>query len=585
MAFPLAVRSQIDYLYSMSSHIVSFKDNLIFLSTSLSEDAFGRTQYTREIDETGFIATVPASATDTQEGTGVSFEPWKLSGTQTSPDGMASFWGQLPDCKNGDAQTLLHIFTEGTPEAIAQAATTVCAALSAALAQGVTMEAVGAEGIVLADDKHVSRVLFLPAALFERCANNTRNGYADFQGYYIRKGLTGSESLLFTRAVIAYRALCGALPYTKADLSERQADIFDARFIPSYLQVNGINADVASTIDCGLQVTAEAKPLPGERRFINEKEAEKRKKIHAKAMAFSVAAFKREAEQGNARTNAPTDTALSARREAFVKKQTATVTRRRFLRRNKNRLTVGAIVAVLAIWATTSFYKENLNLATSKGLTSWETTQALYATIHKSSLPHLQEIAKGKKIKTLKQIVSGFYVTNRSRFAMNQEEGTVSTAEWLFFKNKTKFWQYGLTQLRIDGKTADVFYPYPTRADKPAPLKAEDGVTLKRGATVQHKAEYYLVNNDGDARISVHQVTDTVTLTWKGGRWLVTDISSKSKQRFAFTKDFCAAYQAALDATGEDVAASVTILRHTYDWLPTGAELASGEKALRNLTK
>lgn len=564
----------------MASHIVSIDTQHILLSTSLSQDAFGRTQYTREIDENGFVATVPADTTDLS---GVTFEPWKFDGTRTIENDIAAFEGM----SFGNGKTLHQIFAEGTEHEMKSASFAVCTALTAALEQQIPMNANGAEGIIVYDAEKAqedgkvaaTRILFLPAELFDRAANNTRELYADFQGYYIRKGLTGAESLLFTRAVIAYRALCGSLPYTEPDLSKRQADIFDARFTPSYMLVNGLDADLASAIDCGLQVSAEAKPLPGERRFVNEKEAEKRRKMLKAAQKFSPAAFKQELTAAERTPELP-DAEFVSRREVFLKKQESLVKRRRFTRRNHSRLVVAAIAVALALWAGLSFHKENQKLATSKGLTSWETTQELYATIHKSSVPHLQEIAKGKKLKNLRQIVSGFYVTNRSRFAMNQDEGTVSTAEWLFFKNKTKYWQFGLTQLAIDGRAADVFYNYPIRADKPTPLSHEEGVTLKRGETVQHKAEYYLVNSDGDARLSVNKVRDTVTLTWKGGRWIVTDVQSRNKQLFVFTKDFRADYEASLDATGGDVFESVKILREKYEWLPTDAELAAGEQSL-----
>ncbi|MBQ7158893.1 MAG: hypothetical protein IJS09_05670 [Treponema sp.] len=578
----------------MISHIVSIKDNLIFLSTSLSEDAFGRTQYIREIDENGFVATIPEKAADTSD---VTFEPWKFTGTKTDENGIVAFAGP----SLGGGKTLYEIFENGTQSDMHAAAKAVLFALTAALEQNVALNDVGAEGIMLfaetrtenvaqeTDENRTTpsytRILFLPANLFDRSANNTRENYADYQGFFIRKGLTGTDALLFTRAVIAYRALCGTLPYPERDLSKRQADIFDARFVPSYMQINGLNSDLASAIDCGLQVSAEAKPLPGERRFVSEKDEERRKKILATAKRFSLDVFAQELTNSDdsvpaTRTPELSEEEFIARRERFLKKQTATVKRRRFTRRNHSRLIVAGIAIVLAVWAITSFQRENQKLATSKGLTSWETTQELYATIHKSSVPHLQEIAKGKNLKNLKQIVSGFYVTNRSRFAMNQNEDTVSTAEWLFFKNKTKYWQFGLTQLTIDGKSADVFYKYPTRADKPEKLTAEEGVTLKRGATVQHKAEYFLVNSDGDARLSINQVRDTVTLTWKGSRWIVTDVKSKNKQQFVFTKDFSADYQAALDATGGDVSKSVALLREKYDWLPTDEEINAGELVL-----
>lgn len=551
----------------MKDAIVFVDAQVITLSSSLDAEAFGKVNPTRLLDDCGWLATIPAPA----DAEAVTFGEWRFDGTRSDGDGTALFAGTSP----GDGKTLRRLFAEGTDGEAARAATAVCTAISAAIAQGIAMEAVGAEGIVVFVQETRTQVLFLPAELFARCANNAPERAAADAGKYVHKGLSGRESLLFTRAVIAYRALCGALPYQEPDVSRRQADIFDGRFVPVALMRTDIDATLAQAIDGGLCVSAKPRVVPGERRYVNEKTAERRRAIIAAAERFSPAAFAAACEAAPAQTDA-----LAQQRQAFVRKQTAAVWRRRFFRRNRNTLLVAATAVVLAVWAVTSFERENRGLATSKGLTSWETTQALYATIHQANVPHLQEIAKGKKTKNLRQIVSGFYVTNRSRYAMSQDEATVSPAEWLHLKNKTNFWQYGLTHLRIDGTDADSSFAYPVRADKPQPLAAEADAPRKNGTTVRHTATYYLVNNDGSARISTNKVTDTVTLTWRRGRWLVTDIASKSKGSFVFTKDFYAAYQAALDATDGDIGQTADILRATYEWIPTAEEIRAGKISL-----
>lgn len=551
----------------MKDAIVSIDAHQITLSSSLDAAAFGKVNPTRLLDDCGWLATIPVPA----DADAVTFAEWRFDGTQTDGDGIALFAGISP----GDGKTLRRLFAEDTDGEAARAAAATCTALSAAIAQGIAMEAVGAEGIAVFAQETRTQVLFLPAELFGRCANNASEHAAADAGKYVHKGLFGRESLLFTRAVIAYRALCGTLPYQEPDVSKRQADIFDGKFVPVALMRADIDATLAQAIDSGLRVSAQPRVVPGERRYVDEKAAEHRAAIIAAAERFSPAAFAAACETAPVQTDA-----LAQQRQAFVRKQTATVRRRRFFRRNRNTLLVTATALVLAVWAITSFERENRGLATSKGLTSWETTQALYATIHQANVPHLQEIAKGKKTKNLRQIVSGFYVTNRSRYAMSQDEATVSPAEWLFLKNKTNFWQYGLTHLRIDGTDADSSFTYPVRADKPQPLAAEADVPRKNGTTARHTATYYLVNNDGSARISTNKVTDTVTLTWRHGRWLVTDIASKSKGGFVFTKDFYAAYQAALDATDGDIEQTADILRATYEWIPTTEEIRAGKASL-----
>ena len=105
--------------------------------------------------------------------------------------------------------------------------------------------------------------------------------------------------------------------------------------------------------------------------------------------------------------------------------------------------------------------------------------QTLLTGIHKADVTIIQEIAKGQEAKSLIQQVSGFYVTNKQRLAMDEKDGTLTPAGWLFFRGTTDFWQYGITNLTIDGIQTSSNFDYPKRKDKKIPLKEENGKTIK----------------------------------------------------------------------------------------------------------
>ena len=575
--------------------IVSIYNGELLLDSGLSEAAFGKI-HTRK--ETGVVATVAAS--------GVTFAPWQFATTRVAAGASGGKDGHV-FCSGSVAPAFrtLSALLACDGEQARQAAYAVCTALTAAISalsssdandgapnaavlSEAAFGAVGAGGILVlpgADGgdggADGTRVLFLPAEQFERAVCNQSDGvYTALQGGYVKKGLEGVAALAFTRAAIAYRALSGTLPYAETDAALRQTDMYDCNFLPLSLAVGGISPSVAAAVDAGLQMQADPRVVPGEKRAMAKKVAAvaaQRTDAITRFVSANVAGALR--SQSATAASAADGAALAARRAEWEKRQRSRIARRRFFRRNRTMLAAMAGVAAVVVAVVISFYRTNQNLPTSTGLTSRQTVETLYTGVQRSDVTIVREVTHGKQLENLLSIVSGVFVTAKQREGMaGQGNPTVTPAEWLFFKNEGTVWVYGLTQFTIDNTAATADFAFPHRRNKPVPLITEEGRTLGEGDSTQHIARYYRVHSDSTNALAIEAFTDTVTLTWRNGRWLVTDLQSTADERTVPPKELRTAYAAALADSADDVAAAVQQLRKRYDWLPTDAELADGAR-------
>ena len=634
----------------MALEIIHSEKNNLVLSSGLSGSSFGKTNMGTLLDEQGWIASVHADIQEnTQTGTSsatdrhissVTFKPYTFTETRTEDDSTVVFCG--PEFAGLSLHALFEAAESSASDKSSPAAASFAAvaaassfaavtALTAAIEQHIALAPVGIGGILYrASGAAYAEVLFLPGTLFDRCALNTSDSeYSELQGRSIRRGLYGNDALAFTRAVIAYRSLCGAMPYTQLNTELRQADMIDASFVPCALTVNGISKDAADAIDNGLKITGARHAAPGERMLKSKKEEAREAAEKNTAEHFPLDSYRRElmistasataaqansvAEKNVRRTLELLPDLFESRRTRYLAKRRVTISLSRFTRRNRNQILATAAAVIVVIAVARGFHKENEKLATSIGLTSAQTVETLYTGIHHADVTIVQEIAKGSKMKDLIQMVSGFYVTAKQRQSLDQENGTVTPAEWMFFKGDTNFWMYGITNFTVNGNNASTSYTYPTRKNHPAPLTTQTADTaqpadtatsaplLKKGTTVTQESSYYLVHSDSDYRININKTTDTVTLTWKKNRWVATDITGKSENSVVNTKTFRADYKAALEAAkasavkptdahsadsaageandGALIAAAVESLRTQYPWLPRADELKDGAQS------
>lgn len=538
--------------------IVTSSDGKLVLSSMLTESQFARTNLVTQMEESGYIIHMKKD--------GVTFSEYKFSSNFTK-DGTVYFSGEDFD------GTLL-----GESLDDSDTVGTVLSALTAAIEKNLDLAAVGAGGILVrktpaATDGNIADVLFLPGNLFERSAVNLSElDYCENQGFYFYKGLESQDALIFLRSVIAYRCLSGKFPFTKTDLLERQADIFDNAFVPLELCVFGINKAVAKSVDSGLMIFRKDDCFEGNSRFVDEKKKARLEEILNSVQKFSADSFFSEKIRlGNEKEQETAE--FRKERGDYIKKQKRKIFAARIYRRNKNFIRMAAIVGIVVLYGLYSFHKTNLNLATSKGLSAEQTAWAMYSFISSADVPDLQEIVSGKETRDLIVKVASYHVRAKERVGFNERGKIVPVAERLFYSPESHFWMFGITNLSINGVHRPIFADFPKRKDKPASLTEEDSRILSKNEQKICHAEYFLVMND-DTFINVQKVSEDVTLFWDGKKWLVKSVQGTSDNSRVKMKSFHEDYKNAMQETNGNIEKSVEIIKSKYEWLPSHDDIA-----------
>lgn len=556
----------------MEKLITDYIDSKLVLYTGLSSSGFAKTFMSRFLDENGTLFTIAPDGS-------ISSAVWNFEKTQITENDQVIFTGHFEY-----AVTLHSILSDNSSDKN-QAVINVSKCFDYALNESKKLKNVGAAGILYAKDGDAVKVLFLPADLFEQCAlNTTKENYSQIQGKYLRKGLTESRALQFTRGVIAYHALTGQFPYKEDDTFNRQSDIIDANFVPLSLMINGIDTTLAESVDASLIIEAETEPLPGEKRFQDKKAAARRQAIVDMASAFSTETFARELELTDSGNRKPSMTSMDfvTARNSYIKSHQRKMKISRFFRRNTSTIKYGAIIFLVLFYALWSWISAQKYHATTIGLTSTETCQLLYSGIHNENQTILGDISKGKVMKEMDTKLSGFYVVNREREAQNQDAQTISPAEWLFFTEGTTFWQYGLTNLKVDGTGFRTDLPYPTRANHKEPLTYEDGQFLTTNLSKKHTVSFFFVYYTGPV-INVVEETDLVETTYDGKKWVITNVKiQKVDHKLINLNDFKKDYENAVKIHGKNVRSIASGLRAKYRWIPTDLELETGARSMVN---
>ena len=553
------------------------------ISSGLDEISFGKIRMTNMISEQkGLLAT-----TGTENGD-INFSDWKFTGTAKDKEEKVWLCGEIFT----DAEPLSDILEKHASNETSSEEKEKCAekilfaekVLTKIIDSNLDIPEIGGGGIFISED--AKSAVILPGEIFELCTTNEsdRNGkfYSEKQGFYIYKGLKETDKTIFTRAAIAYKSITGKFPYENTDLSGRQTDIFDRKFIPTAYTVNGIGSGIADAIDAGLSLPIKFETLPGEMRYKNEKADKIRKELLDLSLTFDIEKYKKELFTKNEerKLELPKEE-FDARTKKFVSSRDFRINVSRFGRRNKTRIIVSVAVLLGFIWAFNSFQETNGILATSLGLDSTKTVAAFYSKMHNADVPNLQELAKGKKMKDFVKIITGFYVMGKERETYNAKDRTVPPEDWIFYKPEFNYWIYGITNLKIDGENFSSQSECPIRKDKVPPIKDENGKTLSKGDVTTHDAEYFFIHTDS-SRVSVETIKEKVTLEWNGKRWTVTELSpiGKSKIESIKLKNFAEEYKKALDEYGGSVKKAAEALREKYAWLPADADMKRGAKEI-----
>ena len=557
-------------------NIVKISENSLALSTGMSLDSFAKTNMDTLLKEKNLLLHV------TEDG--ITTEEYFFDGTRSFDDDTAFFTGKAV------TGTLISTLLEKDEFSAEDRLSLINFSKAVDFIlndkdfsdRGKDFSPAGG-GIIIGTDNssRTSSILFINSKIFDLCASNHKEDYAEIEGKFLYKGMDYPSSLIFTRAAASYKALTGRFPFENDDTTKRQEDIFDGAFIPLRLWDSEIDIKLAESIEAALSQKLKQELFAGKRSITDSKSERKREEILKKAEKFNTDLFEKALEKA-AHKSKPFSP-LSEKREKFVRNNRKYLSVKRFMRRNKNRILATLAAVIVVSWFVSGFMKQNAKLISTKGLTSTQTVHAFYTQIHRADVPNLQETIKGKEMKDLFAKMSGYYVNAKQRLELSPDNGILSPAKWFFYKKTSRNWMFGISQLKIDGVEFKAESDYPRKKDKMAPITEENGRLLKKGDTITHRAEYNFIRQ-AEAKFNIERISDTITLKWTGKQWKVIKVDGKSKTDTVKSKDFIEEYYSLKDSDSQerDVRSALLTMKEKYDWLPDEKDMIDAAEFLES---
>ena len=288
----------------------------------------------------------------------------------------------------------------------------VVAALRAARTQGIEIDEIDASAVYLLDD---GGVLLLPGSISSRqraCISEAerRRGYEEIN-HPIWKG---EANLCFSAAVLAYRAVSGEHPFRMHDeelpLEELRQRMRTGDFIPLRYAAPAVAADGFDELD---QALATEDQSPG-----------------LEKMAELVHLLKGNLEAGE------TSSADRVRREGEAERLRRRLTRKRraegFLRRNRVRLIVGALILAVVGSVAGTIIGNALEPPVTRGMSPEEVTRLFYTSMNSFDHMTMEDCVAGDAGKGYIREAMNLYVISRMRQGYEQGRNPyVDVQKWI----------------------------------------------------------------------------------------------------------------------------------------------------------
>lgn len=536
-------------------------DGEIKLNSGLDEYMFGKTSYASFLTQPGMLFD------------GENFEPWCFTEVKslevTGKDSLQVFYAGKNPFKT-EAKSLLDFYMTNDREIVFNAAYAVCNALTKAALADVNVPLGGAGGIIVEDKKENPKILFLPADLVKYSSNTLSvKDKANVYDCWVNETLQGLPATAFFRGNVAYTMLTGRFPYPAADSLERNADILDHKFLPVEMLLPGIEPELASAINKALVLTSTVVNEPGKKQKGTTTEALKPE------ADFPLEQLKK------ARTQVPTaeqQKEIEENIQNYVKSRDAKINTKRIIRRNTAALLTICAGIVALCFIIKGAVKSRGEEYTTQSLTSIQTIQAFFMNVNNQDVAALGNFVQGRSATRYTDAVSQVYVLSKQRQSMTKDNGFAKPENYFLYvtdahKNMSSG-MYGMTNILIDGAPYELDLNVPTINQKLPPLTEENGHKLSKKEQTQHKVEYYRLRTEGDDNeILLDYITDTVTLTYNGKRWIITDFDTVEDELELDSTEFKLEYFKTLQENDMNVINSLDKLRFEYPWLPSGASV------------
>ncbi len=564
--------------------LITVKNGEIRLNSTLDEFSFGKTDFDSIITEQGLVVIGKKNNGNYD----FSFSKYSFEEIKTLDDDyfkkVLVFYCGKSSVFSENAKTFHQICNDALKEGASKeeedlffnSGFALISLITQIAKENIEFSPIGSGGILMEfDDDGSIRIFFAPSSLYKySTAGLSENETAEMNDCWMNLTLKDLPSLCFYRSVIAYKMITGSFPYPEAKTIERNADILDQKFLPLQYCINGIDKELADSIERGLKLNSNVVNIPGKKRKGHRSE-DLRPKVEFPLQ--NLHDF-----YSNYKKPDSEDPTFIEKRDAFIKAQNKKIKTRRLFRRNKPALVVILCAIVSVILITTNTIKTNGKNYTSLGLTSEQTIQGFFWGFNTKDTILLDDFSKGKSTQNLSDVVSQMYVIGKQRQTYNHDQGFPNLEGWLLWstdaEKASQAGCFGITNLEIDGKrTPDDLAMY-KKNEKPAPLTEEKGIILKNGDKSIHEIHYYLVHSEGETYdIEVDSVTATVTLTYMKNKWIMTDFNSTSQKVDVDSEKFKDDYYSAFIQFG-DVVQAAKSLQIRYQWLPNSSAIESERK-------
>jgi len=560
-------------------NIISFENKTLKLNSGILEENFGKMSFASIITEEGVLIRAEKS----EDKYSFEYSPWTFSEVQsfdTENGRRVFFLGDSPFEKT--PSTLLELL-EG--DKAFDAGLAVIRILTDASLAKPELCYTGAGGILLdVTNSDQFTALILPGTLFTNAtAGLTDSEKARQINLWMNPTLHENQALRFARSNLAYRILTGRLPFPSENTIERNADILDKKYLPLEMCIPGVDEKLAEKINSELELNSAKVNVPGkkERKTLsakinedrprNESDAQKAARLQGEYIK-AVSAYPFELIEGcKGKTSSVSDEEFSKKASEYMTRKTARVAAKRKIRRNTGVIVTVTIIAVVLAVMIANTVKTNGLDKTTKGLTAEQTVEAWYQSVNALDTVFFTDAGKGKAAGAVSNVVSQMYVIGKNRQAYSRDRGIQNPAAYfLSLKSDTGINEgglYGVTNLSINGVSKDMSVKIPVKNEKPVAVTEDKGITVYNKMNSVQKAHYYLIHTEAE-ELFVEEETDTITLTFKKDRWIVTDISQDVKSINVKSMDFFKDYFTVLELCGDDSQAAVRILKNRYPWLP-----------------
>ncbi len=572
--------------------VISIVDDEIRMDSQMDENGFGKTSYNTIVTQKGVLATSSLSG---QFSYDFELSDWTFSDIKAYPlEGTAKnnvFYCARNIFSSG-AKTLLSIMNEAEGENASEeakklffeAGIAVITLLTKAAVEKTPLPLNGAGGIIVDKTSDKIQLLFLPEDLYKYSSGALNpEEYVLEQGYWVNTTLYDLPAICYTRGVIAYKLLTGKFPYAAVDVTERNADIMDRNFLPVDLCLGGVNPQLSKAINKALQLNSNQVSIPGKKQ--RGKASEDLTPVPEFPVELLISEYK------TPHTSIDTDASLQEKANLYMKTKQSKIKTSRNLRRNTSSIIITLIIIAVAGMILGSFINSNMNEYSSKGLTSAQTVEAFYYAVNEKDSVLMTNISSSKKTSRFADAIGQVYVIGKSRRTYNaQDQGFMKPAAYLLFMTDNERSQnagcYGVTNLSIDGKISDLNPPMHLRKEKVEPLTTENGKTISNGDTTKYTVTYYMLRTeDTDNHLIIEKKVDSLVLTYKKDRWIITDYDSAEFEIEVNNYEFRTEYFANLLINDMDVKKTVSQMKEKYEWLPITAVIENEEKVQAELAK